>query len=746
MQLIVRVDERSSSFPPSSRRTIRRTPRPVSYTTDSTLTQMDFFDTALGDDDVQDDASNITREETKQDHGAGKSRSAIEDMDSRRPAQVDGNYDSPRKKRRKGRTSVDLDIEDTSYTDGSKNGRPPRKQQCMTAAERPPSRAAAQKAREKILSDPDQNLEYFRAALEEDERAKGPKRTRRSEKDQRNDPKSHDDKENEQGEPVAGRLSDLLETPRKRKEVIPSSQSPESLPPSTRKRSTTLGLTKTPKKSPSRQPLRDVSVNTPRHHARNHGRESISPTLSPTPKRKICVLRLPQKESKQIKPRIEDSQADVYSIQATSSPRAERESQNPSGLQMRPGAKDADDLEIPGTCQSQLDLDANMSSSPPMEHGFEFLADMPEIDLEEPRAIEAILEDFPKPANMPLESPVLVRDFAAEDVATSAPKVLNQAQTPAGQNNATNSKIAVATTTDDDDDSGFGSPIANDTQFNADLASRLLQSPLKHSPSQQLRSDLAASASFPVIGPALHQESLEELLEHELPPPRLIYLRTTTTGPLNDTNGTPTSSPSLPQPGDNQSPMRTTQKSIHPASMPHQSQISTQEPTQAYLPPRSLPVPSLHLGTLRDPERITIKDSSSMSVSMSQLPQYDDEGPQSDADAEHAEDVDLDVDLDPPSTSVTARTRDTRPRPAVTEEGDVNNESTASRALSSSPDPAHPNVSPSGHPTRARMKHLRQQGPMLQGRESDGGNCAVESESQMPAWYFEDPCEGMEEL
>jgi hypothetical protein len=105
-----------------------------------------------------------------------------------------------------------------------------------------------------------------------------------------------------------------------------------------------------------------------------------------------------------------------------------------------------------------------------------------------------------------------------------------------------------------------------------------------------------------------------------------------------------------------------TQKSIHPASLPHPSQMSTQEATQGLLDMSSDPQQGVGEESDEKTEKITIKDSSSCHISLSQVPRYEHES-QSQLDIDLGLDEVLDteeegdLDLDPPSLSPQAPRR-----------------------------------------------------------------------------------------
>jgi hypothetical protein len=192
----------------------------------------------------------------------------------------------------------------------------------------------------------------------------------------------------------------------------------------------------------------------------------------------------------------------------------------------------------------------------------------------------------------------------------------------------------------EDSESDFGSPIANNTQFNVELGHRT-SSPVP-TPRLVSRSSPATITRKPPPVEASSQESL--LPRHQTS--ASITQMSTTRVPLNDMHPSP-SSPVLPP---NKS---ITQRSIHPAAMPHPSQISTQEATQAYLGQSSMIAPEQYTTTPRGAEKITIKDSSSIRMPLSQIPVHTESQSQLINDTGYediASEDEGEYDLNPPSS------------------------------------------------------------------------------------------------
>ncbi|RMZ83174.1 hypothetical protein DV738_g1400, partial [Chaetothyriales sp. CBS 135597] len=218
------------------------------------------------------------------------------------------------------------------------------------------------------------------------------------------------------------------------------------------------------------------------------------------------------------------------------------------------------------------------------------------------------------------------------------------------------------TNVDESSDIDFDSPIANDTQFNAEVARRLTTTPPSSSPllPHATGSDdlfaiptprLIHSSSRPGrsqannISQQQQQESNQQTCSEDipLPPAPQTQTRTTTTlVPLNDTLMPPprqhqrpsSSSSSPPSPQSHSSTVRSTANTqmslapladVRPASLPHSSQISTQEATQfAFLSSLVPTAPEFSEPSVVNREQITIKEDSNsigMLLPLSQIPQ-----------------------------------------------------------------------------------------------------------------------------
>ncbi|KIW59613.1 hypothetical protein PV05_04050 [Exophiala xenobiotica] len=655
----------------------------------STLTQMDFLSFPPPDHDDFEDAMLPTTEE-----------------DVQRPTipQYDGTYESPRRPRRRKTTPPatgrSMKRKITTPNRESQEYRPSTRRIKAGSLEAgsvdTPRRTSGRIAsRRKVFSDPAENLQVFEQALSVTAAPFAERNPARQPPWPLEIKESVD--EGEEIMPVQGLEgpSRLLQTPKKARSIILSSQSPESLPPSTRKG---RKLPSTPARS-LLTPLAERSVNVPVDTPSKKSASKLrrAPKHSPR-KSKVVVFKLPKRRQGRQITRIEDSQVNLWSI-PSSSPQLQRrpDVKEPSGQAKTVGEGPVDEAEIPAT--SQL---PDLQSSPPAatQESLPSLADLVNGGRSAARDTGDEASRNPPPA-MPQpgdESPVLVRDFAVQQ-----PEIT----IIAGKNSGliANETFSMDVCPDGEIASGedmpaapdevdFGSPIANDTQFNVDVEHRV-SSPTRHAiqtpgKGEKMVNAITLSSSSPtpssrrtmhrmdtqterrdedeppqtplpvprlVESPVMRIQAVDMDLgddadEVALPKPALLHRSSThvsiTKVPLNDTVQQLSSSPLL-------SAKATTQKSIHPASMPRPSQMSTQEATQAFANMSSYPQRADAEITQR-PDRITIKDSSSYPVAISQLPQYA-------GRSQSQYNVDLgvnevfdsedegDLDLDPPSLS-----------------------------------------------------------------------------------------------
>ena len=423
-------------------------------------------------------------------------------------------------------------------------------------------------------------------------------------------------------------------TPSKENNVIPSSQSPESLSPSTWRKGQS-GSHRILSKH--RSPLKERSINERLISQRHNGKEPSCnrPQAQCLPKRKIFVLKLPNSHLRperisteihktaskhsiggapssgpkgeesgiapatpvlEIKDRTEISKAKALSQKP---PKAlapyvydSVEPRLPDG----PGTNPPEHQQAPITGPGPA---ADTHETLPNLGGLLGLSDPPLLD--EAIALQESQEHYER------EKPdIVVQDLAVSEGLwrarqTSQTNLDQDEPLPVGS-------PGVSSVADPEEaasvlDLSPGSSIANDTQFNADLAERILISSADASPS-------------PLVTPTRHTSpspslQLDREFDLSLPRPKLIQQQstysTTKTVPLNDT-----SSPSLPS--------RSTQCTVYPASLPRPSQVSTQDPTQPYFPMSSIPLQSLSSPVMSGPATITIKDSSSVTRPVRDIP------------------------------------------------------------------------------------------------------------------------------
>lgn len=683
--------ERGRSTPTArSRRTLSKR--------NSTLTQMDFFSFPPPDDADLDDAM----------------LAPVADSSHPPPLpQLDGAYESPRKPRKRKATPTaagpaskrKVAIQNPESQEYKPTMKKKKRKDGNHAGEQSgtPRRTSNRLAlKNEVFSDPVTNFDYFEEALNEPPR----REETRDQQESRTHPSEIKDSVKDDEEIVPGPRSildcpRLPQTPRKTPYIVLSSQSPESLPPSTQK--TARKAYELPEMS-QRTPLAERSGNVPVEAFTRKAFSKSSPNQEQqSPKRKITALKVSKRMQARYNTCIGDSQANVWSIPLSSSPELVRPLENASLPEPVPRCPPKNDLEIPASSQAQ-----EVESTPAQSGTEESLPSLSEI-LSCRRAEDPEAGDSEVPSSSPAlvgdgtgHTPI-VRDFANR---SGHPAAYNGSSDQKGPHSITRAESrqdhalaacdSVENTHDENsnesEDDLLGSPVPNDTQFNIQVEHRvsspvhsrcspgapepvtnivrlptLSPSPSRGSGLQGLGSRqvineraLSPGSSLPV--PRLVQQPIADLnqevtrlqqadsykSEVSLPKTNIAAARggvSTTMIPLNDTHNQ--SSP----PSSNKA---VTQKSIHPASLPHPSQMSTQEATQGFLPPSSFP-PQQGEDSLEDrDDKITIKDSSSARVPMSQLPLYQ-RDTQSQLDIDLGLDAELDsgdeedLDLDPPS-------------------------------------------------------------------------------------------------
>ena len=550
--------------------------------------------------------------------------------------QFDGLYQSPRRPRKRKIVPVlkEERTESQEYQPTKKKERIPDKDEAFFNPRRSSRRLAEQP---KILSDPAENLEYFSKALQPSPQSQ----------------RSLEIQDSTAGTEIIDISSQSpIKTPvragRMRDErIVPSSQSPDS-------------LILTAGRSTVRRPLAELSSNarappsTPLVYQQSpFGKENLASARGTT-------LKKPAKDTSRRK--VEDSQ-NLWSIQLTSSPPRPEDPVIVDDLPDPPLARDGrsesrDDVEIPSTSQAEAETP---TAPPPVAENVEAEGAQTGQDqsvnnaepVTEDSGIRDEQVDTLKVANDLPDDNV----FQALSPRAAAHQVLLAANTPPQLNS-----LPPLPAEAEGDDFDFGSPIRNDTQFNLEVKERT--SPLAASEApitidsnpSTTRTTMTSPRKQNVSRPPAERNDTSEVTQSiGLPPARTPTSYpgyTTTRVPLNDMQ--PPSSQSLP------SDKSTTQRSVRPASMQHPSQVSTQEATQGYTGSSFLPP-----DTPRSQQRITIKDSSSVRMAMSQIPQQ--AASQSQLIVDFGLDMydDEDYDLDPPSSGIQAAEKASK-NPSVT--------------------------------------------------------------------------------
>ncbi|KIW93210.1 uncharacterized protein Z519_05815 [Cladophialophora bantiana CBS 173.52] len=645
----------------------------------STLTQMDFFDFLPRDYTNADDT--MLGVVKREDDGCVV-------------PQLDGTYDSPRKPRRRKASPNRVN---PSIKNAPSNGarpadyKPSERKRKIGFAEEENAGSSGRRtskrlaAKNEVLSDPVNNFDYFAEALAYqtgDIKYNTSNETFNYPLEIKNSTESEGDVALD---PVSGsRCSVLPQTPKKKTTVVLSSQSPESLCPSTHRGKRKAN--ETPSRS-HRAPLAERSANIPVEATSTgtagKGRWSLSHHL---PKRKIVVLKFPKQNRCRRPTRTDHSQGNLWSI-PSSSPELVRMAatavQPHTTLWTAP-----EHFEIPATSQGQGSEPTSViaGSQDNLNLSSAFTS----------RSSDTRAEGVVDSAQQGNRG-VIVRDFAvapATPVKSALPGCdCHIISPPSLALETQDAKEPVNKSLQGSwEDADFGSPVENDTQFNIRIQHRMSSPTLPgHSPEQSEAGFNAVlpSTRSPVSGecaggdnegPYSELPDVETLRcpESPLPLPRLVEIPSAETeGEAfevdNDADGGPLPKPTFIHPSSIhrkmvQVPLNDTlqtssphslsmarlitQRSVHPASMPHPSQISTQEGTQGFLLQSSFTQHPREAKVEGQSDKITIKDSSSSSIPLSQIPHHvgedqsqwdDDIGPAQEFASED------DLDLDPPS-------------------------------------------------------------------------------------------------
>ncbi|EXJ69201.1 uncharacterized protein A1O5_07237 [Cladophialophora psammophila CBS 110553] len=648
----------------------------------STLTQMDFFNFLPRDYADVDD--------TMLGFAEGEDGGCV-------VPQLDGTYDSPRKPRRR-KATTNTGNPSTKQKNAPPNGasqadhkRSKRKREigstgvenAESSGRRTSKRLAA---KNEVLSDPVNNFDYFAEALANqaaDIKYNTANETFNYPLEIKNSIEGEDDVALD---PLSGsRYSVLPQTPKKNTTVVLSSQSPESLCASTHKDKRKAN--ETPSRS-HRPPLAERPANIPVEatstRTAGKGRWALS---HHSPKRKVVVLKLPKQKRCRRPARTEHSQGNSWSIPSSSS-----ELVRSAATAVQPHTTPCtapESFEIPATSQGQgsgptsviARSQDNLNLSPAFTSRSSDIRAEGVVDSAQQANRGVIVRDFAVAPATPVKSALPGRDCHIISP-SPIPGEIQDAKEPINKSLQGSCE-----------DADFGSPVANDTQFNIRIQHRMSSpNPPGHSPEQ---SEAGLSAVLPSTrspvscecagrdneGPYSELPDLETLRSPESPPPLPTLADRSsadTEGEAfevdNDADGVPLPKPTFIHPSSIhrrmiQVPLNDTlhtssppslsmerlitQSSVHPASMPHPSQISTQEGTQGFLPQSSFTQQPREAKLEGQSDKITIKDSSS-SIPLSQIPHHvgEDQSELNDIIGpaqEFASEDDLDLDLDPPS-------------------------------------------------------------------------------------------------
>jgi hypothetical protein len=504
----------------------------------------------------------------------------------------------------------------------------------------------------------------------------------------------YDEKENLDTTSAPSRLV-IPETPKKPANIIPSSQSPESIPFSSRKRPVLY------REESAMSPLKERSTNiistAALRGALAMGHSPMRKSLL-SPKKKICVLKygpglfkepslpeagcivadagVPGASELRQGSRVHDGDMIIPSTEDMKrhggSPRVSEKAGEPELPETSPIAKHAiipssqtdtdEEAEIPETSQG-LRRFTSASSANKSEESLRMLSDTSRM----PRVVKTTSsnESLAQPGAGLARTAVQERDFGSDpnvkeiilgealcttgravtDVSTADPRL--PAQLP--QKDSIKSTIQDSENEDDDADILYCtmSPITDGARTSAVLARQASISADLHPPS-------ADTPSSPILLP---------------PPLHPSYpLATTTRIPtkLPPSSSSAPTSPSLPSPAPQSRYM--TQQSIRPASMPRPSQVSTQAATQQSMLPMSS-MPFSYTGTTSSPtryndntpEHVTIKDSSSTPMPLREISSQSQSPPQ----AEEYAMVDLGLGLDDGSLDDRDDDLDPKSSPAI---------------------------------------------------------------------------------
>lgn len=658
---------------------------------DSTLTQMDFFDSRSLDLEEQEDMDGQLLPPPSD--GSGDNIQSL--------PQFDGPYSSPRRPRPRKSSTDERRVVPAKQSAESQEYKPSRRKRKLQQMENETPSTATRTSRrvvskQVVFEDPAQSLEYFNEALAGSTRVT-PEKPELEIKESLQEEDRDERMKFEVATPAFQSSLQHLHTPTTKRVIILSSQSPESLPPSVRRRGRHDPSTPD---AARRTPLIERSINACQATPSRSSSKKVTlkyktspPSQPPSPARKIIVLKLAKRRGYRSVPRIEDSQKNLWSIPSSSSQQQAHSSMLSMKELVPQTREDLSETEIPATSQGH-----NVTSSPPREPMPESLPSVTDIverrqcfdfNIISQRDNDAVPQaslqkgttgadartvptEITTPKLTRLDEPQLEPSLPDSGMLLDAPKTLERLMvedSEAEDSDIESVDSAVRVMASKPLHDGSSTPMPQRNERSEGQERTVSPSPVRGTVNDQASPEKHTKQPMdeprtPLPLPQLVAQSTTERrptqpsLRHDadevqLPRPRFIHRSSThvssTLVPLNDIEMAP---PSSSQP----STKSMTQKSVNPASMPHPSQVSTQDATQAFLHLSSFPRPFHDNYYEERNDKITIKDSSSCGVSMSQLPQHMD-ATQSQLninlglDEMFNSDEDGDIDLDPPSTA-----------------------------------------------------------------------------------------------
>lgn len=282
--------------------------------------------------------------------------------------QFDGHYSSPRRPRPRKSSTDEKRVAPAKQSAESQEYKPSRRKRKLKQMENETPSSARRTSRrvvskQVVFADPAESFEYFNEALAASTRVT-PEKPELEIKESLQEEESEKEMKIEAATSAFQTSLQHLHTPTTKRVIILSSQSPESLPPSIRRRgrhdlSSPDASRRTPltersinacQISPSRSPSKKVTL-----------KYKISPpSRASSPAKKIIVLQLAKRRGSRSVPRIEDSQKNLWSIPSSSSQQQAHSSMSSMKQLVPQTREDLSETEIPATSQGH-----NVASSPP---------------------------------------------------------------------------------------------------------------------------------------------------------------------------------------------------------------------------------------------------------------------------------------------------------------------------------------------------------------------------------------------